>query len=228
MNYYNYFTEAEDHFRQARNSGMFLFSPLDWALLEAWKDAGVPLEAVLRGIDRAFAKYHSRKRRYSQVNSLAYCAQEVLGAARESARVAAMSVPVPEPSFPPAELASFLQARARELRGLAAGGSAASAVFNQTATTLEELAAQAGAEDLADLEAVEQRLAVLEDRVHAVAMSALSEEQLLAMRQEFDRQLRAYRRKMTAEQLATLEQRFLRRRCLEELGLSRLSLFYAF
>ena len=60
-NYFNYFTEVEDHFQRARGTGLFLLSPLDWALIETWKNAGVPLEAVLRGIDSAFEKWRTRK-----------------------------------------------------------------------------------------------------------------------------------------------------------------------
>ena len=37
-----------------------LLSTLDWALIETWKDAGIPLEAVLRGIDDAFDRYDER------------------------------------------------------------------------------------------------------------------------------------------------------------------------
>ncbi len=52
-NYFNYFTEIEEHFQRARGTSLFLLSPLDWALIETWKNSGVPLEAVLRGIDAA-------------------------------------------------------------------------------------------------------------------------------------------------------------------------------
>src|ERR1700674_4702151 len=78
-NYFNYFTEIEDHFQGARGTGLFLLSPLDWALIEAWKNAGIPLEAVLRGIDQAFDKWRSRppRGRLQMVNSLAYCAQAI-------------------------------------------------------------------------------------------------------------------------------------------------------
>src|SRR5579871_5304169 len=78
-NYFNYFTEIEDHFQRARGTGLFLLSPLDWALIEAWKNAGIPLEAVLRGIDQAFEKWRSRppRGRIQLVNSLAYCAQAI-------------------------------------------------------------------------------------------------------------------------------------------------------
>src|SRR4029077_4835249 len=77
--YFNYFTEIEDHFQRARGTGLFLLSPLDWALIEAWRNAGIPLDAVLRGIDQAFEKWRSRppRGRIQMVNSLAYCAQAI-------------------------------------------------------------------------------------------------------------------------------------------------------
>ena len=82
-NYYNYFTEVEEHFQRARGTSLFLMSPLDWALIESWKNAGVPLTAVLRGIDTAFEKWRARKSRTQMVNSLAFCAQAVLTEAQQ-------------------------------------------------------------------------------------------------------------------------------------------------
>ena len=87
-NYFNYFTEVEEHFQKARGTGLFLMSPLDWALVETWKNAGVPLEAVLRGIDAAFEKWRTKKKRGQNVNSVAYCAQAVLAEAQAMAGVA--------------------------------------------------------------------------------------------------------------------------------------------
>ena len=227
MNYYNYFTEIEDHFRQARRSGMFMLSPLDWALIESWKDGGVPLEAVLRGIDRAFAKYHARRRRHGTVNSVAYCTQEVLSAARDLAAAGTVPAQAVRSGLDADQLAEFFDERLEELRGLAAKPAPGQEVFAGAMSALSEMAAQARAGGLDDLEAAEQRLTVLEDRVVAAAMTAVSEEQLLAMRRDLDDQLKPYRRKMSAEQIGMMEQRFMRRRSLEQLGLSRLSLFYA-
>ena len=85
LNYFNYFTEVEEHFQRARGTGLFLLSPVDWALIETWKDSGVPLEAVLRGIDEAFEKWRSRKSKFRQINSLAYCTQAVLEQAQRMA-----------------------------------------------------------------------------------------------------------------------------------------------
>src|ERR1700687_1681355 len=87
-NYFNYFTEVEERFQKTRATGLFLMSPLDWALVETWKNAGVPLAAVLRGIDVAFEKWRSKKSRVQMVNSLAYCSQAVLTEAQVMAGVA--------------------------------------------------------------------------------------------------------------------------------------------
>src|ERR1700756_472059 len=84
QNYFNYFTEIEERFQQRRGS-LLLLSTLDWALIETWREAGVPLEAVLRGIDTAFDKYDARKTRarMRRINGLAYCVQEVMAAVED-------------------------------------------------------------------------------------------------------------------------------------------------
>src|SRR2546422_3447478 len=79
-NYFNYFTEIEEHF-QRRRGGPLLVSTVDWGLIEIWKEAGIPLEAVLRGIDEAFDKYERRPSKTQKINGLAWCAQAVLAAA---------------------------------------------------------------------------------------------------------------------------------------------------
>ena len=112
-NYFNYFTETEDRYLQRRGGGLLL-STLDWALIETWKDAGIPLEAVLRGIDAAFDRYDQRPSKAKKVNSLAYCSQEVLAAAEEmkEAAVGAADTPFPDkskaPGFGPEAVSSFL------------------------------------------------------------------------------------------------------------------------
>src|SRR5208282_3689996 len=112
-NYFNYFTEIEEKFRQCRSEPVLL-SPLDWALIEAWKEQGFPLEAVLAGIERSFEKFKAGKRSYRKVNTLAYCSQEVFRAVEESRSVAAQGgaprsakAEAPAP-FPADEIARFL------------------------------------------------------------------------------------------------------------------------
>lgn len=215
-NYFNYFTEVEEHFQRARGTSLYLLSPLDWALIESWKNSGVPLEAVLRGIDIAFEKWRSRKVKTQMVNSLAFCAQAVLteaqvmaGAARPRAR---------KESAPPFEL--------EELRAyLHFNAAALPPEHQEVAAALERLAGEAE-QHYEDLESLEQRLTVLEEKMIAAARAKQTEEQALAARQELDRQLRAYRGKMTADQLSMLEKQYLERNLLEKAGLPRLSLFY--
>src|SRR5258708_15727740 len=100
-NYFNYFTEIEEYFWKKRGSHL-LVSPLDWAIMETWQKAGVPLEAVYKGIDSAFESYgRSRRGAGKPLKSLAYCTHAVLDAAEEATEAAAGPAPAnstPNPS----------------------------------------------------------------------------------------------------------------------------------
>ena len=217
-NYFNYFTEIEEHFQRARGTSLFLLSPLDWALIETWKNAGVPLEAVMRGIDAAFEKWRGRKVKTQMVNSLAFCAQAVLTEAQIMAGTAQPRARREvAPPFDEDALRMYLGENSDTVRS-AAG-------YSEIADALERLADEAE-QHYTDLEALEQRLTVLEEKMIAIARTRQSEEDLLAARREMDRQLRPYRGKMTADQLAMLEKQYLERSLLEKAGLPRLSLFY--
>jgi hypothetical protein len=216
LNYFNYFTEIEEHFQRARGTSLFLLSPLDWALVESWKNSEVPLEAVLRGIEIAFENWRSRRVKTQMVNSLAFCAQAVL---TEAQKIAGGAQPrrrreVAAP-FALEELRAFLNRNAEALP----------LDYDETAAALRQLAYDAE-KHYADLESLERRLTVLEEKMLAMARTRQSEEALLQARAELDGQLRPYRGKMTADQLAMLEKQFLERSLLEKSGLPRLSLFY--
>jgi hypothetical protein len=217
-NYFNYFTEIEEHFQRARGTGLFLLSPLDWALIESWKNSGVPLEAVLQGIDAAFEKWRSRKIKRQSVNSVAYCAQSVMDAAQRTPSRSAGKSGAQAP-FAADELRRYLQDGALQLR------SKSEPVFLEIAEILEKLASQAQ-EHLADIEDLERRLSALEDKLVANIRATQSEEELYTIRATLDRELRPYRGKMTAEQLSMLERRYLDTALLERAKLPRLSLFY--
>ncbi len=216
MNYFNYFTEIEEHFQRARGTGLFLLSPLDWALIEAWKNGGFPLEAVLRGIDVAFEKWRKRpaQARIHMVNSLAYCAQAITAEAQAMVNAAPVTRKETSAPFPLEDVRAFLAKNVAALR---------KAGHEETASSLESL-------DLdklyADLEQLDQRLTAIEEKMIARLRASASEEQLFEARRELDRELKPYRSKMTADQLAMLEKKFLERRLLESAALPRLSLFY--
>lgn len=220
LNYFNYFTEIEEHFQRARGTSLFLLSPLDWALIESWKNTGVPLEAVLRGIDAAFEKWRGRKSKTQKVNSLAFCAQAVLTEAQQMAGAAARTADRSAASpYTPAELRAYLGSRAEDLRttGVAAYAEIAAVLDSLS----DEMDTYAG-----DLERLEQRLTVLEEKMLAIARATQTEADLLRARQALEGELRPYRSKMSAGQLALLEKQYLERRLLEAHKLPRLSLFY--
>jgi hypothetical protein len=233
-NYFNYFTEIEEHFWKKRGAHL-LVSPLDWAIMETWQKAGVPLEAALKGIDRAFESYQrSRRGAGKPLKNLAYCTDAVLEAAEEQQEAAAGAQPraqkqAKEPFAQP-ELKSYLQRNAEMMRKAAGRLQANQAVL---ATFLCQIAEKiAGCETLLeapgtiDLEDLERRLTILDEKVHAALLTHASEELMLKIRREVDSQLATYRRKMKAEQLALVEKQYSQRRLLEEYGLPRLSLYY--
>jgi len=234
-NYFNYFTEIEEYFWKKRGAHL-LVSPLDWAIMETWQKAGVPLEAVLKGIDRAAESYARSRRGAGRVmKTLAYCTDAVLETAEEMNEAAAGAAPnrrdkPSNPAFPVEELRSYL------MRNVGLTLSAAVKFFPEHTALAEQLRAVAGAAEATcvildtpgnlDLEDLERRLTVLDDKVYAAVTGDASEELLLKIRREMDSQLAIYRRKMKAEQIALVERQYLQKRLLEECGLGRFSLFY--
>ncbi len=220
QNYFNYFTEIEEHFQRRRGS-LLMLSTLDWALIETWREAGIPLEAVLRGIDDAFDKHDAKKvragRRVGKVNGLAWAAQSVMEAAR-AATEAATGTHVPKPEqesgFEHARIAAWLTQNADKIAH----------VDTPTADRLRELAASlAPATSLEDLD---RTLTVLEEKLFASIVASAPEAELVELKAQADRELAPYRSKMQAVQIRQIQQQFLQKRLLEARNLPRLSLFY--
>jgi hypothetical protein len=230
-NYFNYFTEIEEHF-QRRGGGILLLSTLDWALIETWKNAGVPLEAILRGIDGAFDRYDQRPTKSKKVNSLAYCAQEVLAAA-EDMKEAAVGAGGDSPrektaGFDAAEIAAFLRGNAERLEKAKPPereGFATGVLARESARTLREIAEEVESK-LPRLEDLERRLTVMEEKLFAALLAVTPDSELVAVRTEADRDLAPYRRNMTAAQVEQLHKQYVHKRLLERCGVPRLSLFY--
>ncbi len=243
--YFNYFTEIEEHFCRRRGAAMIV-STLDWALMETWKDAGIPLEAVLRGIDTAFDKYDARPHKTQKINGLAWCSQAVLSAAEEMKEAAVGTTSTERDSsanvtgFESQNIADYLTRNAACLEHLASDTShssngsmarsamarcllpdSARSVVSDAARTLRELSA-----NIRSLEDLERRLTVMEEKLHASLLAATPDEQIVAVRTEADRELAPYRRKMSGPQIEQLHKQYVQKRLLERYGLPRLSLFY--
>jgi hypothetical protein len=233
QNYFNYFTEIEERFQQRRGS-LLMLSTLDWALIETWREAGIPLEAVLRGIDNAFDKYDERARRSSsrmrKVNGLAWCAQSVMEAVEQAmeASVGTAAGTTTEPvdsGFEADRIARYLEGNAALLEG-AKVQAPADAVITETATRLRAMAAGLRVDPSPPLEELDRTLTVLEEKVFAALLTAAEEKELTALREQATRELAPYRGKMQAVQIKQVQQQFLQKKLLEARRLPRLSLFY--
>jgi hypothetical protein len=229
--HFTYFSEIEEHFSRRRGT-VLIVSTLDWALMETWKDAGVPLEAVLRGIDATFERYDARPSKTRKVNSLAYCAQEVLAAAEEMKAAAEGAAPAPsvqpkDTGFAPHQIAEYLSANAAKLDAAAPeAANAAGSVMADAASTLRDLAAGLTGTESSKLEDIERRLTVIEEKVIAALLASTPDEALLTVRAEVDRDVAPFRRNMPSAQVEQLHKQYVQKRLLERYKLPRLSLFY--
>lgn len=234
-NYFNYFTEIEEHWQQCRGT-VTLLSPLDWALIESFQDSGIPLEVVLRGMEAAFAKQAKRQSKVQKVNSLSYCAQAILS---EFERFQESAVGKHEPANSAStqaqsereNLVQMMERTAGQLAQVSErigreGLSLANGFFESIAETLQSLKEEVSASTHLDFEQLEMRLSMLEDRILATLFAALSDEVLLGLRTEVSQELNRHRRGLKAEHLAMLEKKMMSKKLLERFGVPRLSLFY--
>ncbi len=242
-NYFNYYTEVEECFQRCRGSHTRL-SPVDWALIEAWKEAGIPLEAVLNGVERTFEKWAKRPRRIRKVNGLGYCSQEVLHAAEELHESVAAGDPLVRSAgktapanangapFCAAEVEAYLNRNAEAVIKAAtlAHETSAAVLSGDLADAAEEIRQMAPVSETRlnsnDFEDLERRLTALEDKVEAALKRAVPLDLLTEFRREVERSIIPYRQRMTGPQIESLERQYLKKRMFEHYGIPRLSLFY--
>ncbi len=233
LNYFNYFTEIESRFQQRRGS-LLMLSTLDWALIEIWREAGVPLDAVLRGIDNAFDKHDAKAlrsgRRTRKVNGLAWCSQSVMEAVEQAVEAsvggsAPASEDAVESGFEAEQVSRYLGQNALLLEA-ATLASPADMVAAEVAARLHALAAGLRVGPLGSLEELDRTLSVLEEKLFAALLTAAPEQEMTALREQTARELAPYRGKMQAVQIKQVQQQFLQKKMLEARRLPRLSLFY--
>jgi|SRR5271170_2661571 len=233
QNYFNYFTEIEERFQQRRGS-LLMLSTLDWALIETWRDASVPLEAVLRGIDNAFDKHDAKALRSPgrtrKVNGLAWCAQSVMEATEQAIEASIGAAPVAgteaiESGFEPERVGRYLEKNARVIEA-AKLAPPADAVAAEVAGRLHALAVGLHAPPVRSLEELDRTLSALEEKMFSALLTSTPEEELVALREQAARELAPYRGKMQAMQIKQVQQQFLQKKLLEMRKLPRLSVFY--
>ena len=245
LNYFNYFTEVEEEFVRRRGKPLMI-SPLDWALAESWKNAGIPLHIVLRAINETFDTY-AKGQKLRRVSSLFYCQQSVESAFAEY-RLAQVGAPAFESiqeadskksksrpatkqveAFSKDDLLEFLGRCDRELGSaltLASGHPHLEQALARARIRLTEIASEIDRSSWTDCEALERDLDSLDRMLLESIRDSISEEDFIAIREDAQKQLRSYRKKMDKQIYEKTIDNFVARQLREMIGLPRLSLFY--
>ncbi|HEX8495311.1 MAG TPA: hypothetical protein VF658_21040 [Pyrinomonadaceae bacterium] len=245
MNYFNYFTEIEDTFVRRRGKHVLL-SPLDWALIESWKEKGVPLHIALNGIERSFDSYEAKPRKRS-VKSLLYCQEEVeaqyaewlesqVGAKESSNGDKAKRRAVDDDDearlpFPRADIIKHLHDARLQLRQICEQRKRSRPAnlceaLTRAAAHLERLEKDFAEARRPQAEQLETSLTNLEKMLNEALCSNVKAEEMAAARTATEASLQPYRSRMDR---GTYEQTFdnlLLKRLRDEYDLPRLSLFY--
>jgi hypothetical protein len=238
MNYYNYFTEVEEHFVKRRGKHL-LISPMDWSLIAAWRDAGVPLHVAIRGIDIAMDGFFARQTRgASKVNSLCYCHDAVMMefAAHVEARVGESSADSETASvgsesggnddFGIDEVAGFVNARINEIKALPAKlyTETVGEGLHRVIARLEEILLIREA-DKVDSERLERDLALIDDLLVTELRGFVQSEELLDWEKEAKKELKVYKKRLPKETYAKIHENFIRERIRRKFNVGEMSLF---
>ncbi|MGE0128416.1 MAG: hypothetical protein AB7U82_10085 [Blastocatellales bacterium] len=237
MNYFNYFTEIEEEFVKRRGSHMMV-SPLDWTLIETWKQRGIPLHIVLRGISSSFEAYDQRLNRGRKVNSLFFCQQEVEALFQEyvESRVGAVhgsgnGAPQNgngDSQFTPAAIIDFLKGQCEALWRLEAKHTslALKETFTRTSERLLQIIEDLERTGVISPELLEMDLMMIEEVILDGLREHAGEENLKQLRKEGNDRLRGYKQGMEREVYEQTISNFVAQRLREQHQVPRLSLFY--
>jgi hypothetical protein len=233
LNYFNYFTEIEDAFVRRRGKHLFL-SPMDWALMETWKQQGIPLHIVLRGVEKSFDSYEARPRKRS-VKSLLYCQEEVEAQYAEwiEAHVGSSNASAePESdktSFSFAAISEHLQRSRNALSELAQSRKQEddlSEALTRAIALLADIEKDFASGATLDTRKLEDSLTGLERMLNDSMLSVAGSSTLDEFKNGVKDQLKPYRSQMDAAAYKQTFDNLLLKRLREEFAVPRLSLFF--
>jgi hypothetical protein len=232
LNYFNYFTEIEDAFVRRRGKHLFL-SPLDWALMETWKQQGIPLHIVLRGVERSFDSYESRPRKRS-VKTLLYCQEEVeaqyeewlearVGASEQTGAAESEKTP-----FSVSAVSEHLQRCHGELVRLSQSRKEddLTEALARAAALLQEIRDDVTANAVLDTRRLEDSLTGLERMLNEAMLLVIPATELDALKSGIKDQLKPYHSQMESAVYNQTFDNLLLKRLREQFAVPRLSLFY--
>lgn len=243
FNYFHYFSEIEETFVRRRGKHL-LVGTMDWALMEAWKEMGVPLHVVLRGIERSFDSYESKPRKRS-VKTLMYCQEEVeaqfaewkemqLGAAQKAEDESESDEAGKHESDAglPFSRASIVEHLSRVRTALAElseryqSAGKFSESLARVINRLEDLEKDFGCAARPDAERLEESLTDLERMLDEALRASISAAEMAKAIAETEAQLQPYKSRMEQETYRQTLDNLLLKRLREQACVPRLSLFY--
>ena len=244
MNYYNYFTEIEEHFARRRGKHLYV-SPLDWSLISVWRASGVPLHVALRGIDIAMDTWHSKPRRGTdRLSNLFYCHDAVMAeyarhleahvgeTAAEGQTEGEQTKSAQDESSDDGpdknSILKFLDARIREIEAAQLKHSPGEdgEAIGRVLSRLREIAASIGVEERIESEALERDLAILDELLTSELKRTVTQEQLEAWEVEAKQELKVYKKRLPKETYAKIVENFRRGKIHRLFNIGELSLFH--
>ena len=236
LNYFSYFSEIEDTFIRRRGKHLML-SPIDWALIESWKERGVPLHVALRGIEHSFDSYEARKHKRT-VKTLLYCQEEVEAQYAEwlESRIGShdeSSVQEKEsPDTSPFSRDVVLDHLGRLLKSFAELAAdpleqgELKEALERAASLLVEVRDEYEDAAQPDTRKLEESLTGLDRMLDDAIRKSIPDVHLTAITTEVESQLKPYKRHMDKTAYEQTRTNLLRKRLREYFDVPRLSLFY--
>ncbi len=201
--------------------------------METWKQQGIPLHIVLRGVERSFDSFESRPRKRS-VKSLLYCQEEVeaqyaewvearVGASEQSDAAESDKTP-----FSAAAIGEHLQRCHSGLALLAQSRKEddLSEALRRAASLIEEIQKDLSESGVLDTRRLEDSLTGLERMLNEAMLAVVSATELDAVKSGVKDQLKPYRSQMEAAVYKQTFDNLLLKRLREQFAVPRLSLFY--
>jgi hypothetical protein len=235
LNYFSYFSEIEDTFIRRRGKHLLL-SPIDWALIESWKERGIPLHVALRGIEHAFDSHAARKRKRS-IKTLWYCQEEVEAQYAEwlESRVGAHKIEAAtemvESTFPRSLVLAHLTRLIGELQNVPGSLDGTDQhlldeTLSRAVSLLNEIKTDYETATQPDARKLEESLTGIERRLDDASRHAVTDNDLERASSEIESQVKPYKRHMDKAAFEQMRNHLLRKKLREHFGVPRLSLFF--
>ena len=205
--------------------------------METWKQQGIPLHIVLRGVEKSFDSYEAKPRKRT-VKTLLYCQEEVEAQFAEwvEAHVGAAAADGPDAEsesdktpFSFAAIAEHLERSRKALSELARSRTPKddlSEALQRAIALLEDIENDFTSSTTLDTRKLEDSLTGLERMLNDAMFSVVTSTTFEELKNGIKEQLKPYRNQMEAAVYKQTFENLLLERLRKQFGMPRLSLFY--